>query len=106
MPEAQAVTIVSLIPRALKSIEICPAAILPIIIGTKNGLILLGPFEKSTLNWSSIVSIPPIPHPNITPNRSLFIISRFKLESCIAILAPATAYWVNLSILFTSFLSI
>ena len=65
--DAQAVVITALGPFAPILIAISPAEILEIIIGTKNGLTLPGPFSNNILCCFSKVPIPPIPEPIITP---------------------------------------
>ena len=50
-------------------IEIIPAAVFGIIIGTKNGLTRLGPRARKVDSFSSMVSRPPTPVAAITADR-------------------------------------
>src|SRR5205823_1759814 len=67
-PEAQAEVMAKLGPRAPTAIEICPAAMSAIIIGTVKGLTRSGPRSTSTWCASSLCCRPPLP-PGARPSR-------------------------------------
>ena len=66
----QAVEVARFNPLIPWRIATCPAAIFTMAEGTKNGEILRGPSLLSFTAVSSMVVIPPIPEPIITPIRS------------------------------------
>ena len=105
VPEAHAVTSVSTGPSNPHKIDICPDAILAIIIGTAKGFTFPGPLFSIRSTVSSIVPIPPIPVPITVPARAASSFVMSNLASAIAILAAATANWAFLSICLTVFLS-
>jgi len=80
-----------LLPLSPYCIDTFPAAILVIIRGTSNGLILEGPLSRSLLCSLSIASRLPMPEPIEVPilYASSFAIS--SPESSIASFAAATA---------------
>ena len=89
---AQAVTGEVHIPWRPKAIAICPADILAIIIGMKNGDIFSKfPFSCPFMVSFSMVSIPPIPLENTTPNLVLSTFSRSIPLSAIASFAATMA---------------
>src|SRR5690606_5470096 len=96
-PEAQAVTRVVLGPRNPNWMAVWPAAMLAIIMGTKNGLTRPGPRSSRTWNCSTRVSIPPMPEPSTTPTCSGSRSAGSSRADSSAIRAPATANWVNRS---------
>lgn len=78
---------------------ICPAAMLGKIMGMKKGVILIPPFSNRVWYPASASGKPPIPLPIITPSMSVFSRLISSLASSIAILAEATANWLNRAIL-------
>ena len=82
---------------------IIPAAISHIIMGTVNGLTLLGPFRCRFNVDCSNTSMPPMPDPISTPYRvGFFDISKF--ECFIASFAAKIPIEMNREFLFSSFL--
>ena len=69
-PVAHADTTETLGPLAPVAMLTRPAAMLMMIMGTKNALTRPGPRSSSTWCCSSQVRAPPIPDPMITPTRS------------------------------------
>ena len=106
VPVAQAVTTFMLLPFNPSCIDTFPAAILVIIIGTRSGLILDGPFSRSFLWLFSIADNLPIPEPTETPAIYASSFSILSPESFKASNAAATAYWLNFSILLEALKSI
>src|SRR5205809_1793760 len=71
-PVAHAVTGAKLGPFAPVRIGTIPAAVLTMIMGTKNGLTRLGPRSRRMVSWLSQVSAPPIPDPIRIPTCAPF----------------------------------
>ena len=65
--------------------------------GTINGDTFLYPFSKYILWLFSMVSIPPIPEPKLTPALVRSVEESKKPESVIACEAATTPYWINVS---------
>lgn len=65
-----------------------------IIIGTKKGETLPGPFSINFTCSEMSVLMPPMPEPIYTPNRSGETLSAVMPESSYACVAAATAYCV------------
>ncbi len=78
-------------PRAPIAIEICPAAMSPIIMGTVKGLTREAPRVTSVVWASSICSRPPIAVPTSTPTWSRLASVITSPESCIASRAATMA---------------
>ena len=94
-PEAQAEVMAKLGPRAPTAIEICPAAMSAIIIGTVKGLTRSGP--RSTRTWcaSSICCRPPIALATSTPTWSRFSSLITSPDSATASRVATMASWTN-----------
>jgi len=93
--EAQAETVAKLGPRNPYLMESIPAAMSLIIFGMKKGLKRGVPSPVTNpLTSSTIVSIPPMPEAQITPERSLSVASGSSLASFTASSAAICAYWV------------
>src|SRR6185436_8743061 len=71
-------------PRARQRIETCPAAMLTISAGMKNGDTRSGPRSTRTLLIVSMTGSPPIPEPMTTPTRSALPSSMTRPESSMA----------------------
>ena len=99
---AQAVTTHMFGPCALYLMAAMPDAIFVIIIGTKKGETLPGPFSIIFRCSSISVLTPPMPEPMYTPNRSGATLSAVNPLSSYACVAAAIAYCVNRSVLRTS----
>src|SRR5688500_1937626 len=84
--------------------EMSPAAMSEMNMGTKNGDTRLGPFSSSRPCCSSKVWMPPIPLPTITPKRSGSTPSRCSSSpaSRMACTAVPMANWLKRSVRFTS----
>ena len=78
-------------------IDTCEAAMSVIIIGTRKGLTLLGPFASSTFICSNRVVRPPIPLPRIMPISSWLPELIWSLDCSIASWLAATASWAKRS---------
>ena len=86
----QAVTSARFGPLNPNMIDSCPAIMLMMLPGTKNGEILRGPpFVRSSSCVSSISGSPPIPEPITQPIRSRSIDSRSSPGIRIAWIAAA-----------------
>src|SRR5258708_5334465 len=75
------------------------------IDGMKKGLTFRCPRSRSVACVSSSVVRPPMPEPMTTPHRSPSGLSSGSPESCRAICAPASPYWMKRSLRRASFLS-
>ena len=95
--DAQAVVVQKLSPRNPVRMATWPAAMLPIIMGTKNGEMRPGPFARYLSCSSSILPMPPMPQPMIVPTRYGSISLKSVPASCSAWMADATAICVKRS---------
>jgi len=86
--------------------EIFPAAMFEIIIGTRSGLTLPGPLVRIFSYSFSTACRLPIPEPTITPTRNGSSFDISSPASSNASFAAATAYWENGSILLAALKSI
>ena len=91
---AQAETMAKLGPRRPYCMEICPDAILLIIIGIMNGETFLGPRSRRMECCSSSVRRPPMPEPTRTPARSASKEPSWRPQSFHASAAAPMARWV------------
>jgi len=82
------------------------AAMFMSTLDTEKGPRDFGPFSRSLEYESSIVCVPPIPEPMMTPALFPSKVKVSKPASLIAIVDEAMAKWMNLSILSTDFSSI
>ncbi len=104
LDEAQADTAVWVGPRTPSFIEMRPGAILLMSIGMKKGDSRSGPCSLITLVCCSMVVMPPMPDPMMTPMVSRFASVISKPESATASCAAIQANWAKRSILRASFL--
>ena len=103
LAEAQAEATPQLGPPSPNAMAMWPAAAFSIILGTKKGLVLVGPFslKRVCCSWSSWR--PPMPLATIAPQRKRSHFEKSIPESLTACLAAATPYWEKGSIRLASF---